>query len=180
MAVSLRQCPAAPVKIREYARWLLLAMVPSSHRHRLNDLHQLRTGGDHGSDRRAQRNAEWSTRTTRCISGSGGMSPITMAILGAVADKAMNGFTGGQPSTSPANTQYPRVTPPSTRCARWRDWRRIGRSAQERARRLLGPLRPEASSVADLATCLSRFSKTGTRSRGLVGRHGLEQHNIAE
>ena len=40
-------------------------------------------------------------------SGSGGMSPITMAILGLLAYKAMKGFAGSQPSTAPAN---PRLT----------------------------------------------------------------------
>src|SRR6476661_11266769 len=40
-------------------------------------------------------------------SGSGGMSPITMAILGLLAYKAMKGLTGGQPSAAPANTRVP-------------------------------------------------------------------------
>ena len=40
-------------------------------------------------------------------SGSGGMSPITMAILGLLAYKAVKGFTGQQPSTAPANTRIP-------------------------------------------------------------------------
>jgi uncharacterized protein YidB (DUF937 family) len=40
-------------------------------------------------------------------SGGGGMSPITMAILGLLAYKAVKGFTGGQPSTAPANTRVP-------------------------------------------------------------------------
>jgi uncharacterized protein YidB (DUF937 family) len=35
------------------------------------------------------------------------MSPITMAILGLLAYKAVKGFTGGQPSTVPANTRVP-------------------------------------------------------------------------
>jgi uncharacterized protein YidB (DUF937 family) len=35
-------------------------------------------------------------------SGSGGMSPIAMAILGLLAFKAVKSFTGGQPSTQPA------------------------------------------------------------------------------
>jgi uncharacterized protein YidB (DUF937 family) len=39
--------------------------------------------------------------------GGGGMSPITMAILGLLAYKAVKGFTGGQPSTVPANTRVP-------------------------------------------------------------------------
>jgi uncharacterized protein YidB (DUF937 family) len=34
-------------------------------------------------------------------SSSGGMSPITMAILGLLAYKAVKSFTGGQPSTRP-------------------------------------------------------------------------------
>jgi uncharacterized protein YidB (DUF937 family) len=34
--------------------------------------------------------------------GSGGMSPITMAILGLLAFKAVKSFTGGQPSAHPA------------------------------------------------------------------------------
>jgi uncharacterized protein YidB (DUF937 family) len=40
-------------------------------------------------------------------SGSGGMSPITMAILGLLAYKAVKGFTGGQPSAAPGNTHVP-------------------------------------------------------------------------
>lgn len=40
-------------------------------------------------------------------SGSGGMSPITMAILGLLAYKAMKGFAGSQPSAAPANTRVP-------------------------------------------------------------------------
>ncbi len=40
-------------------------------------------------------------------SGGGGMSPMTMAILGLLAYKAVKGFTGGQPSTAPANTRVP-------------------------------------------------------------------------
>jgi uncharacterized protein YidB (DUF937 family) len=40
-------------------------------------------------------------------SGSGGMSPITMAILGLLAYKAVKGFTGGQPSATPGNTHVP-------------------------------------------------------------------------
>jgi len=39
--------------------------------------------------------------------GSGGMSPITMAILGLLAYKAVKGFTGTQSSTAPANTRVP-------------------------------------------------------------------------
>jgi len=41
-------------------------------------------------------------------SGGGGMSPITMAILGLLAYKAVKGLAGGQPSAAPAN---PRATP---------------------------------------------------------------------
>jgi uncharacterized protein YidB (DUF937 family) len=40
-------------------------------------------------------------------SGSGGMSPITMAILGLLAFKAMKGLAGSQPSAAPANTRIP-------------------------------------------------------------------------
>jgi uncharacterized protein YidB (DUF937 family) len=40
-------------------------------------------------------------------SGSGGMSPITMAILGLLAYKAMKGLAGSQPSAAPANTRVP-------------------------------------------------------------------------
>src|SRR5262249_5289372 len=40
-------------------------------------------------------------------SGSGGMSPITMAILGLLAYKAMKGLTGSQPSAAPSNTRIP-------------------------------------------------------------------------
>ncbi len=36
-------------------------------------------------------------------SGGGGMSPMTMAILGLIAFKAIKSFTGGQPSTHPAS-----------------------------------------------------------------------------
>ena len=35
--------------------------------------------------------------------GSGGMSPITMAILGLLAYKAVKSFTGSQPSAAPTN-----------------------------------------------------------------------------
>jgi uncharacterized protein YidB (DUF937 family) len=38
---------------------------------------------------------------------SGGMSPITMAILGLLAYKAVKGLAGGQPSPAPANTRVP-------------------------------------------------------------------------
>jgi len=38
-------------------------------------------------------------------SGSGGMSPITMAILGLLAYKAVKGMAGSQPSVAPANTR---------------------------------------------------------------------------
>jgi uncharacterized protein YidB (DUF937 family) len=51
---------------------------------------------------RGQRNP-----TATPSSGSGGMSPITMAILGLLAYKAMKGLTGGQPSAAPANTRVP-------------------------------------------------------------------------
>ncbi|MGB7854577.1 MAG: YidB family protein [Pseudolabrys sp.] len=40
-------------------------------------------------------------------SGSGGMSPITMAILGLLAYKAVKGLTGSQPSAAPANPRVP-------------------------------------------------------------------------
>jgi uncharacterized protein YidB (DUF937 family) len=40
-------------------------------------------------------------------SGGGGMSPITMAILGLLAYKAVKGFTGAQSSTAPGNTHVP-------------------------------------------------------------------------
>jgi uncharacterized protein YidB (DUF937 family) len=40
-------------------------------------------------------------------SGSAGMSPITMAILGLLAYKAVKGLAGGQPSAAPANTRVP-------------------------------------------------------------------------
>jgi uncharacterized protein YidB (DUF937 family) len=40
-------------------------------------------------------------------SGSGGMSPITMAILGLLAYKAVKGMMGTQPSTAPANPHVP-------------------------------------------------------------------------
>jgi len=40
-------------------------------------------------------------------SSSGGMSPITMAILGLLAYKAVKGLAGSQPSAAPANTRLP-------------------------------------------------------------------------
>lgn len=40
-------------------------------------------------------------------SSSGGMSPITMAILGLLAYKAVKGMMGTQPSTAPANPRVP-------------------------------------------------------------------------
>ncbi len=39
----------------------------------------------------------------RAPSSSGGISPITMAILGLLAFKAVKSFTGGQPSAQPAS-----------------------------------------------------------------------------
>ena len=47
-------------------------------------------------------------------SGSGGMSPIAMAILGLLAFKAVKSFTGGQPSTNrPAPAQCRQAAPPT-------------------------------------------------------------------
>lgn len=46
-------------------------------------------------------------RDPSATSSSGGMSPITMAILGLLAYKATKGLAGGQPSTAPANTRVP-------------------------------------------------------------------------
>jgi uncharacterized protein YidB (DUF937 family) len=40
-------------------------------------------------------------------SSSGGMSPITVAILGLLAYKAVKGITGSQPSAAPANPRVP-------------------------------------------------------------------------
>jgi uncharacterized protein YidB (DUF937 family) len=40
-------------------------------------------------------------------SSSGGMSPITMAILGLLAYKAVKGIAGSQPSAAPANPRVP-------------------------------------------------------------------------
>ena len=40
-------------------------------------------------------------------SRSGGMSPITMAILGLLAYKAVKGLAGSQPSAAPANSRVP-------------------------------------------------------------------------
>jgi uncharacterized protein YidB (DUF937 family) len=40
-------------------------------------------------------------------SSSGGMSPITMAILGLLAYKAVKGITGSQPSAAPASSRVP-------------------------------------------------------------------------
>jgi uncharacterized protein YidB (DUF937 family) len=51
-------------------------------------------------------------------SSSGGMSPITMAILGLLAYKAVKGFAGNQPSPSPssapANTRIPPAPNPTS------------------------------------------------------------------
>jgi uncharacterized protein YidB (DUF937 family) len=44
---------------------------------------------------------------------SGGMSPITMAILGLLAYKAVKGLAGSQPSPAPANTRVPPGTKPT-------------------------------------------------------------------
>jgi uncharacterized protein YidB (DUF937 family) len=41
-------------------------------------------------------------RTPSPGGSSGGMSPITMALLGLIAYKALKAFTGGQPATAPA------------------------------------------------------------------------------
>ncbi len=46
-------------------------------------------------------------------SGGGGMSPITMAILGLLAYKAVKGFTGGQTASAPANTRVPPGSAPA-------------------------------------------------------------------
>jgi uncharacterized protein YidB (DUF937 family) len=54
---------------------------------------------------RGQRNPGAST-------SSGGMSPITMAILGLLAYKAVKGLAGGQPSTAAGNTRVPSGTKP--------------------------------------------------------------------
>ncbi|MGA8823812.1 MAG: YidB family protein [Pseudolabrys sp.] len=40
-------------------------------------------------------------------SSSGGMSPITMAILGLLAYKAVKGLSGSQPTPAPANSRIP-------------------------------------------------------------------------
>ena len=45
--------------------------------------------------------------STAPTTSSGGMSPITMAILGLLAYKAMKGLGGSQPSTAPADTRVP-------------------------------------------------------------------------
>jgi uncharacterized protein YidB (DUF937 family) len=46
-------------------------------------------------------------RGQRDPSSSGGMSPITMAILGLLAYKAVKGIAGSQPSAAPANPRVP-------------------------------------------------------------------------
>jgi hypothetical protein len=40
-------------------------------------------------------------------SGGGGMSPLTMALLGLLAYKAIKSFSGGQPSAAPAGPGAP-------------------------------------------------------------------------
>ena len=44
---------------------------------------------------------------TSGASSSGGMSPITMAILGLLAYKAVKGLAGGQPTAAPAGARVP-------------------------------------------------------------------------
>lgn len=46
-------------------------------------------------------------------SSSRGMSPITMAILGLLAYKAVKGFAGSQTATAPANTRIPQGANPA-------------------------------------------------------------------
>ena len=46
-------------------------------------------------------------QSTAPSSGGGGMSPITMAILGLLAYKAMKGLGSSQPSAAPADTRVP-------------------------------------------------------------------------
>ncbi len=46
--------------------------------------------------------------------GSGGMSPITMALLGLIAYKAIKSFGGSQPSAAPARTSGPSDALPGT------------------------------------------------------------------
>jgi hypothetical protein len=43
-------------------------------------------------------------------SGGGGMSPLTMALLGLLAYKAVKSFSGGQPSAAPAGPGAPAGT----------------------------------------------------------------------
>src|SRR6185369_7355231 len=43
-------------------------------------------------------------------SGSSGMSPLTMALLGLLAYKAIKSFSGGQPSAAPARPSAPAGT----------------------------------------------------------------------
>ena len=49
---------------------------------------------------------------TGTATATGGMSPITMAILGLLAYKAVKGLAGGQPSATPANNRVPPGTNP--------------------------------------------------------------------
>src|SRR5690242_4476541 len=46
-------------------------------------------------------------RSSAPASGSGGMSPMTMAILGLLAYKALKHFTSQQPSTEPSGGSVP-------------------------------------------------------------------------
>ena len=70
-------------------------------------------------------------RGPSATSSSGGMSPITMAILGLLAYKAMKGLTGGQPSTAPANTRAPPA---------WKSNQRQRAERQRARKRRLGDL----------------------------------------
>jgi uncharacterized protein YidB (DUF937 family) len=52
-------------------------------------------------------------RDPSSTSSSRGMSPITMAILGLLAYKAVKGLAGGQTATAPANTRVPQGANPA-------------------------------------------------------------------
>ena len=98
-------------------------------------------GGCQGIARRADRNAQ---RPTRLWRRGGGMSPITMALLGRPAYKAVKGFgganqrtetqVGARGGTSQAGRRARR--PPPRRAGRCGSWRGSGRSRRDLEQRV--------------------------------------------
>ena len=135
------------------------------------------THGPYGCPQRTQ-NGPRGQRDPR--SSSGGMSPITMAILGLLAYKAVKGIAGGHTTIAPANPrEAPGGNPIRHQCARkQRRARRfpekwIGRSARRCCRRDCPERRakrpPEAISA-----------ERPQRNCQLLGRHWTQQDDIAD